>query len=258
MYHHILSGTSGAVSLALFVRYWTINRKFSIVGICACMAIVIASNSSGPIAATIFSGGLLFAWRWREYLKHAKKTALFLIFALSLYMERPFYYIVDSIDFTGGSTGWHRARLIESALDKIGEWWLFGTDYTRHWMPTGVSWNPNHTDITNYYLHLGVIGGLPLTLCLIAIVWVSGKKLINLALSLYYIGEKRAAFANWTLFSVLIAHAASFVSISYFDQMFVLFFILVALIANAKYPEEHRDGEQSNDVQIDEAQSARS
>jgi len=78
--------------------------------------------------------------------------------SLELIMTRPAYFIMARIDVTGGSTGWHRAELIRSALSHLSEWWFCRTDYTRHWMPTGVTWSLEHTDITNYYLKMGVWG----------------------------------------------------------------------------------------------------
>lgn len=229
--HSILAGTSGAVTLALFVPYWKKKRKFAAAGIIGCLAIVGASHSSGPIAASLFTCGIIFLWKYRQYVSKAKWAVAWAIVLLSLYMNRPFYYVLDSIDFTGGSTGWHRARLIEMAIDHIHEWWLFGTDYTRHWMPTGVSWSPDHTDLTNYYIHLGVIGGLPLSLLLIAIIGISLKKLLSNSLALEQNGKPEKAFATWCAIAALGAHASSFISISYFDQMYVLFYLLIASIA---------------------------
>jgi hypothetical protein len=229
--HSILAGTSGAVTIALFIPYWKDRKKLAITGIAGCLLIVSASNSSGPIAATGFAFIVIYLWKKRQYIRNAKWGAAIGIVLLSLYMDRPFYYIIDSIDFTGGSTGWHRARLIEMAIDHIHEWWLFGTDYTRHWMPTGVSWSPDHSDLTNYYLHLGVIGGLPLTLLLIAIIGLCLKKLINHVFALQADNKMQEAFTIWCAIAALAAHASSFISISYFDQMFVLFYLLIAGIS---------------------------
>jgi len=230
--HSILAGTSGAVTLALFVPHWSQKKKFAAAGILGCLAIVGASNSSGPIAATLFTGGIIYLWKYRQYVNKAKWAVAWAIVILSLYMDRPFYYVLDSIDFTGGSTGWHRARLIQMSIDHIHEWWLFGTDYTRHWMPTGVSWSPDHTDLTNYYIHLGVIGGLPLSLLLIAIIGISLKKLLNNSLALEQSDKQKEAFTAWCAIAALGAHASSFISISYFDQMYVPFYLLIAAIAS--------------------------
>lgn len=134
-----------------------------------------------------------------------------------------------SIDLVGGSTGWHRARLIDRGFENLNEWWLWGTDYTRHWMASGVSWNPNMVDMTNYYLHLGVIGGLALTLCVIAIIVVSFKMLFRRMYEMRLAGNPME-IVLWCAAASLAAHAISFVSISYFDQMYIYFYILLGAV----------------------------
>jgi hypothetical protein len=228
--HPILGGTAGAVCLPLCIILWQRRRWLAKAGLAACAMVVFASGSSGPMAAAMACCGLLWFWKKRHLLPRLKYGVIFGIIFLVLYMERPFYYIIDSIDLAGGSTGWHRARLIEMGIEHLSEWWLAGTDYTRHWMPTGVSWNPNHTDITNYYLHLGVIGGLPLMLALIAIIYLSFRNLSN-HIGIVPGADKPHEFTLWCVGTALFAHALSFVSISYFDQMYVLFYLLVGGIA---------------------------
>jgi hypothetical protein len=230
--HSILAGTSGAVAIAVFVQFWKSKRMVAILGIAACLIVVITSNSSGPIVAAMGSLGIVYLWRYRVHIHRAKWALLAIVVFLSLYMDRPFYYIISSVDLTGGSTGWHRARLIHMALDHLGEWWLVGTDYTRHWMPSGVSWSKNHTDLTNYFINLGATGGLWLSLILIAIIYKCTMVLISYSQNLEQEGRVETAFGNWTLLAVLAAHTGSFLSVSYFDQMYALYYLLVGLIAN--------------------------
>jgi hypothetical protein len=148
-------------------------------------------------------------------------------------MNDPAYYILARIDLAGGSTGWHRARLIQSALEFLPEWWLAGTDYTRHWMPTGVSWSVDHTDITNHYLKMGVLGGLPLMLLFIAV----------LAKGFSFVGQtprqmpelsQQSRFMLWALGASLFAHAATIISVSYFDQSFMFLYVTLAAISSAR------------------------
>jgi hypothetical protein len=144
-------------------------------------------------------------------------------------MSRPVWHLMASIDLVGGSTGWHRARLIDAGFAYIGDWWLAGTDYTRHWMPTGVSWSQDQTDITNYYLHLGVIGGLPLALTLVAILF-KAFGLLGRRMKALRKEHDASEFALWCVGASIAAHAITFISISYFDQMFVLFYFLVGAV----------------------------
>ena len=61
------------------------------------------------------------------------------IIGLAFVMNDPVYYLMARIDITGGSTGYFRAQLIQSAINHLSEWWFAGTDYTRHWMLTGIA-----------------------------------------------------------------------------------------------------------------------
>lgn len=230
--HSILAGTVGAVSFPLILGIWKSNHKTAVIGMLACLMIVFSSSSSGPIMSLLVSGSALFMWKWRHKMRLFRWLGLFAYVVLDLVMKAPVYYIIGRIDLTGGSTGWHRARLIESAIEHIGEWWLSGTDYTRHWMPTGASWSPDHTDITNHYLYMGVIGGLPLTLLLIALMCIGFcyiGRILHATPDSTYITPLTA----WCMGAALFSHAASCISVAYFDQSFVFLYLTLAAISSA-------------------------
>lgn len=171
------------------------------------------------MAAAVFG---LSLWRARPLVRPLLWLAPLLYIALELIMNDPPYYLMAKIDVVGGSTGYHRARLIESSIEHLGEWWVAGTDRTRHWMATGVPWSAEHTDITNHYLRNGVIGGLPmmtLFLCGLGQAFLLIRRQVDAA-------ESRAeAFAGWSLGAGLFAHAITCMSVAYFDQsiIFLLF-----------------------------------
>lgn len=230
--HPILAGTVGAVCTPLFIGIWRRSRLASMVGITSGVIITFMSASSGPLMSLIAAIFAVIMWRFRHFTRHARIVAIAGYFALQLYTGEPGYYVMKRIDLSGGSTGWHRARLIESAFEKLDEWWLFGTDVTRHWMPTGVSFSPHHTDITNYYLGFGVIAGLPAMLAVVMIlfvcfVWVG--KYCRLAEATRY---ESYSFLVWCIGSGLFAHSMTSVSVSYFDQSLVFFWMNVAIIAS--------------------------
>jgi hypothetical protein len=158
-------------------------------------------------------------------------------------MERAPYYVIQRLEVVGGSTGWYRARLIDAALEHIDEWWIGGTDYTRHWVYGGFAITEDHIDFTNHYLILGVTGGLPLMLLHIAIITVGfsfvGRGLVN--------GKTRTAqqrFTLWTLGSSLLAHVVTNISVSYFDQSFLFFYFTLAAIACAHSADQPLDSAQ--------------
>lgn len=230
--HSILAGTAGAVSLPLMIGLWQQHRKTAISGIVACCLMIAASASSGPIMSALFAMGALFMWYWRDRMRLIRWLAVLAYIGLDLVMKAPAYYLVARIDLTGSSTSWHRAYLIETALKHLSEWWFVGTDYTRHWMDYGVGWSPDHADITNHYLYMGVLGGLPLMLLFIAI----------LAKAFSFVGQKcreadtltsDSRFMIWSLGASLFAHAATFLSVSYFDQSFVFLYLTLAAICSA-------------------------
>lgn len=230
--HSILAGTIGAVSLPLIIGLWRWRRRAAVVGIIACLVMVFASASSGPILSGIAALGALWMWHYRHRLRLIRWFGVLGYIGLDLVMQAPAYFLIARIDLTGGSTGWHRARLIQSAFQHFDEWWLGGTDYTRHWMPTGVTWSPDHTDITNHYIQMGVIGGLPLMLLFIGV----------LARGFSFVGQMLQdgtgvpadfQFVVWALGASLFGHATTFISVSYFDQSFVFLYVTLAAIGSA-------------------------
>ena len=231
--HAILAGTIGAVCLPLMIGLWEKHRNNAIIGIAACLAIIIASTSSGPIMSALFAITALYMWRYRDRMRPVRWLAVFAYIGLDVIMKDPAYFILARIDLTGSSTGWYRARLMQSAIEHLSEWWLAGTDYTRHWMATGVSWSPDHTDITNHYLQMGVWGGLPLMLLFIAIM-VQGFTFVGQTLGQMPELPPQPRFMIWTLGASLFAHATTFISVSYFDQSFVLLYLTLAAIGSAR------------------------
>jgi hypothetical protein len=230
--HPILAGTVGAVCLPLMIGLWRLHRKQAVMGIMACCAMVYTSAASGPLTSALTAIGALFVWRWRYRMYLFRWLAVLGYVGLELLMKVPPYYLIARFDLAGGSTGWHRAELIDSALRHLYEWWLVGTDYTRHWMPTGVSWSSDHTDITNQYLIFGVVGGLPLMLMFIAIL-TKGFSLVGQAQRQPADLPATSRFTIWTLGASLFAHAATSISVSYFDQSFLFLYLTLAAIGSS-------------------------
>ena len=229
--HAIIAGTVGAVCLPLMVPLWRQHRKAAVIGIGACAVMIFTCASSGPILSAMAAIGALFMWRYRERVRVVRWLFLVGYIALDLIMKDPAYFIIERIDLVGGSTGWHRVRLIQSAFEHLPEWWLAGTDYTRHWMPSGVSWSPDHTDITNHYLQMGVIGGLPLMVLFIAVL-VKGFSFVGQTLRQMSELSLHSQFMVWAIGASLFAHATTFISVSYFDQSFVFIYLTLAAIGS--------------------------
>jgi len=227
--HPILAGTVGAVCMPLAIALWSKHRKAAVIGMFSCVTIVICSKSSGPLVSLLTGVGAMTMWRYRYNMKALRWLFVGGYIVLDIVMKADPYYLMGRIPLVKGSTGWHRAELINTAIRHFNEWWLWGTDYTRHWMPTGVSWSPDHTDITNHYIKMGVLGGLPLMILFVLI----------LAKGFSYVGQVIAQpedamshvvlFMIWALGASLFANAATMISVSYFDQSFVFLYLVLAM-----------------------------
>ncbi len=238
--HAILAGSIGAACIPLMIGIWHRQRKEAIIGLLACMIMIVASSSSGPILSAMAGIGALGMWHYRHMMRVVRWIAVLGYVGLDLFMKAPAYYLIARIDLTGGSTGWHRAELLKSAFQHLTEWWIAGTDYTRHWMPTGVAWSEKHTDITNHYLRMGVMGGLPLMLLFIAV----------LAIGFSFVGQTqrhetelapKSRFLVWTLGASLFVHTTTFMSVSYVDQSFLFVYLTLAAISSIQLERSHKE-----------------
>ncbi len=229
--HPILAGTAGAVCLPLMIGILRQHRKTATAGLAACCCLVYASASSGPILSAVCAIGAVGMWHWRHRMRLVRWLAVLGYIGLDLVMKAPAYYLIARVDLTGSSTSWHRAALIDAALEHLSEWWFAGTDYTRHWIAYGVDWSENHVDFTNHYLQMGVWGGLPLMLLFIAVL-ARGFSFVGRMLRLTPELPPRSAFTIWSLGATLFTHAVTFISVSYFDQSFVFIYLTLAMIGS--------------------------
>lgn len=228
--HAILAGTVGAVMFPWMIGLRRFRKKLGGLGAIATVVMVFTCRSSGPVASLGAAIVALLFWPWRFHMRKVRWAAVFGYLLLELVMKAPAYYIMARIDLAGGSTGWHRARLIESSIAHLDEWWWAGTDYTRHWMPTGVSWSPDHTDITNQYIAMGVRGGLLLMFLFLGL-FVSAFANVGRAVRQLESGEFPPKFFVWCIGASLFANAATCLAVSYFDQSFL--FLCLSFAASA-------------------------
>jgi hypothetical protein len=226
--HPILAGSVGAVCFPMMAGLWQGHRLSSLSGMTASAIMVFASTSSGPMMSLIFSGAALSLWRYRSWLP-ALRWLFFTVYILAdLFMTRPAYYLISKIDLTGSSTSWYRSRLIESAIEHLPEWWLFGTDITSHWM--AVPLNSRQADLTNYYIYIGVLGGLPAMVLFITILWRSfawvGRGVRSAS------AKPQEKFMIWCLGAALFSHAVTCISVAYFDQSKIFLWLNIGFISS--------------------------
>lgn len=246
--HPILAGTVGATSLPWFIGIMREHRSIALTGIAAASVMVFASASSGPIMSFIVAGFALAVWKFRHLTGALRRGAVLTYILLIFLMNRPPYYLISKIDLSGGSTGWHRSFLIDTTIAHFSEWWLFGTDHTRHWMPMqGTAMSPTHTDITNYYIGFGVAGGF---LAMVLILAAVAKCLAWVGTIYRSMLPERPndAFMIWCYGAALFSHLVTGISVSYFDQSMVFFWLNAAVISSVYSVVSARDNETSEDA----------
>jgi hypothetical protein len=226
--HPILAGTFGATLLPLFFILWVRggrDRLISVVGGISSTIITVASASSGPVLTYIFGLVGLFGWVFRHHMRVIRWSLIFGLVALHLIMKAPVWFVIARVNVFSGSTGFHRAYLIDRAIEFIDEWWLIGTKSTGHW-------GYNLWDITNAYLVEGIRGGLPtMILFILVIVLCFGN--IGRVLQVIEDDPFAVRICYWSMGAALFAHTITFLSVSYFDQMVVFWYLLLALISTA-------------------------
>ncbi|KMQ51473.1 hypothetical protein CHISP_1720 [Chitinispirillum alkaliphilum] len=243
--HAILAGTIGATTSGIFIGAWferSGRRWLYFLGILASLTIVWASASSGPFMSAVFLLIGIVTWYARNKMSIVRWGIVFSLILLDVFMKAPIWYLIGRIDITGSSTGFHRSELITSAIKYFDEWWLVGTDYTRHWMATGVSWSPRHSDITNNYIRQAVQGGL-LQLTAFLVIIIRAFRYVGYIIKSLCTENKSEKFSMWCLGAVLFSHIVTFFSVGYFDQSNLFFILNVALIASGdiliSYNKEH-------------------
>jgi hypothetical protein len=228
--HPILAGTVGAVCLPLVSGLWNVHRAQAMMGLAACVTIILCSASSGPILAAAAGACALYLWRHREHIRRVQWMGVGLYVLLDIVMKDPAYFLIARIDLAGGSTSWYRARLIQSAFQHLSEWWVAGTDYTRDWMWVVVSWSSQHTDITSHYIQLGVWGGLPLMFLFIAIL-LRAFRAVGQGVANGSALAEQSKYIVWSLGASLFAIAVTGLSVSYFDQSSAFVYLMLGALS---------------------------
>ena len=240
--HAILAGCFFVAWLPLWIGL-TISRvgkerRIGFAGIFAAVIIVACCASSTPVVALLLGAGVWVFFPLRSQLRLIYVLLIVLACILHFVMQAPIWHLISRIDLVGGSTGHHRYRLIDAAIDRFPEWWMIGTGSTAHW-----GWGLY--DVTNQFVLEAVKGGLwaLLAICGVFVFGyaVVGRELVRLAALRIETSRNRAwsslarvsadeAFV-FGLGAALCTQMAIFLAVSYFGQTTVVWQFLVALAA---------------------------
>jgi hypothetical protein len=233
--HPILLGTLGASFFPLYLGLFfdKASRIRSIVGIGLCLAIVVFSNSGGPLNAAAMGlvGWLL--WFKRREMKLVRRSIVGLLVFFAIFMKAPIWYLPDKLAVITGGDGWHRSHLLEMAAHDIGKWWLAGMSglETKDWFAYTLH---GGADITDQYIAFGLAAGLG-ALALFILLLVQSFKSLGTSLALVRSGQeedRKREFMLWGLGVMLAAHVVNWLGVCYFDQMYVVWFMQLATISS--------------------------
>jgi len=219
--HPIIAGTFWALTLPWLVLTWMEGRQRVLMTVgCLCsLFIIYASSSSTPVVCVML--GIVGACFYpaRRFMPTIRLVGLLALIGLHMVMKAPVWSLVARVDIVGGSTGFHRFRLIDQAIYRFDEWALFGTPSTHHW-----GWGLH--DVTNTYILVGIGGGfltLVLFVRLLVIGFSSAGRMLRAATGIV---ERRRA---WTVGVLFFVHAVCMVVLGYFGQMDTLWFIQLGI-----------------------------
>lgn len=226
--HPILAGTFWATLMPLMAARWWRGgpgRYAAVIGVGCALMIVYACASSGAVLSVLTGafGGAMFVFR--RYMGTICLGVFVLLIGLHLTMQAPVWHLISRVDVIGGSTGWHRYHLIDQTINNFDEWWLFGTHSTAHW-------GHGLYDITNQYVLEGVRGGF-VTLMLFVTMIVLGFLAVGSIWRRAAVDTYTTAL-GWALGVSLFVHVVSFTGVSYFGQIIMIWFLLLAMICSMK------------------------
>ncbi|WKZ33969.1 MAG: hypothetical protein QY316_06110 [Thermodesulfobacteriota bacterium] len=222
--HPITAGSFSASLLPLFFAARKIKYRSLLmyVGIAATTLITISTSSSGPALAYLAGIVGIFMWHFRDRMRQLRWLLVITLVGLHLVMKAPVWALILKVKLFGASTAYHRYHLIDQFVNRVGEWWLLGVRST-------AGWGYYLFDVTNHFIRIAVDGGL-LTLALFIAILATCFQTVGRAV-------KSGQFAPgmdrivWALGAALFVHIVSFFGVSYFDQIKVILYMLIAMIA---------------------------
>jgi hypothetical protein len=223
--HPLLAGSFGAVLLPLFLILWKSERKKALasVGVISSAAMALCTWSSTPLFVLLGGAGAICLWPLRRRMRNVRWGMVLTLLALQLFMRAPFWFLIQRVELSGTS-GYHRAILVDNFVRHFGDWWLIGTQNMS-------TWDYETWDTSNEFVSQGETGGLLTFIFFLAIicrVFSSVGRARKAAA-----GNPRQEWFFWLLGVCMFAHVLAFFGVSYWDQSQVGWLALLALTTAA-------------------------
>jgi len=222
--HSINTGLFGASMVPIFLGSIVARDRTiqNLVALTMGVLIVILSGSSTPVGALAAGLAAWVVWPWRRNVRMvtwgaAAAAALVVTSIGSLWQLFSYASVYER------SSAEHRYELFNAFITRIDEWWLVGTR-------DNAQWGVGTDDVANNYVSIGINGGLFALLAFLFLLWCGFK---SLGTAMRLSGNNRARVFLWSLGASLLAHMVGFFGISYWDQIVIIFALLLGLISSS-------------------------
>jgi hypothetical protein len=188
----------------------------------------LSSISSGPLMMVLMVIGCMALEHRKVLVKPLIVSAILSCIMVGIISNRPFYHVIASYSNPVGGTAWHRAKLIDLAIEHFDEWWLGGYGgLDPGWgKALGMGW----TDITNHYILIGVQSGL---LGVIVFCGVLAAAIMSLVRLYRTVADPVLRSWFWAMGSLIVVLIISFVSCTFFGQTITLFYCVLGMIGSS-------------------------
>jgi len=230
----ITAGTFGFMFMPLFVGLLarTRHRTVAVFGLIAATAIMATSNSSGPLLAYLAGLAGLACWPFREKMRIVRWGIVGFLLAAHLTMKAPVWYLLTRVGDLFGGHAWWRSYVIDVTVSHFSDWWLMGSSKPAAWFEAQTLLTDDATDLTNQYVVAAANGGLAALLLLVLLI-VRCFRHLGQAMETVKQNPETSEWILWCLGAGLLEHVINFFSVSYFDQVQVALWALLAIISSA-------------------------
>ena len=177
----------------------------------------------------------LLLWPLRGKMRLVRWTIVVIMLGLQLIMSQPVWFIMARLTVVSGSTGWFRGFLVDMTLRHFSEWWLIGSN-------ANASWHWYLADLTNQYVAEALGGGL-ITVTLFVVIFACSFRSIGRAV-VSKDTPLPVKYLAWSMGAVLFLHSVNYISVSYFDQNVITFYLLLAGISAMYIPGRQAEQQQ--------------
>ena len=226
--HPIIAGVCFATMAPLFVALWWHQYKTqAVVGVLAALLIIYACASSTPVFGVLSSILGAFFFFLREHMMAIRWSIYSMIVFLHMIMQAPVWSLIARVSATGSSDSWYRFMLIDVTIHFFSEWGFLGSSSSSY-----ASWYNTFgpVDITDQFVKVALNGGLPgliLFIFTIALAFGAVGRMWRLAKQ-----DKAKMYLAWALGCSLFAMVMSFVGVSIWGQMILIWSMVLAMIAS--------------------------